>query len=143
MPRACILSAQFPPGPDFAAVLHGLDTTSPGRDRKWCRGFEGASSEDYDKWLQTHQLQNLVGQAGAWERDGKLHLGRFIFPKPRQYSQARHEALDGEVAAISIQTPYWFKFDKTLRYTADDGQNVRAHIDFCTPKEAAVLAVQE
>ena len=69
--------------------------------------FDGATAEDYDKWLQSHQLRNLVGQKGALLYKGKLRMGRFTFPTQDDYNQARAQATPGQVVAISIETPYW------------------------------------
>ena len=69
--------------------------------------FDGATAQDYEKWLESHQLRNLIGQSGAFmDSDaGKLRLGRFVFPTPEQYNQARATAHEVQVVAISTEDP--------------------------------------
>ena len=60
------------------------------------RWRHGPTAEEDEKWLQSHQLRNHVGQAGALEHADKLHAGRFIFPTKRQFEEARSKAAAGE-----------------------------------------------
>ena len=79
--------------------------------------FDDASTaEDYEKWLETHQLRNLVGKAGAYKDGGTLHFGRFIFPTPREYAEAQAGAQEGKTVGIGVDSPYWFKYDKAWPY---------------------------
>ena len=59
-------------------------------------------------------------------------MGRFIFPTQEEYNQARAQANQGKVVAISTETPYWFKWDKLFDY----GGTMVA-VDHCMPEGAA------
>ena len=71
---------------------------------------------------------------GALKYKGKLRMGRFTFPTQEEYNQARAQANQGKVVAISTETPYWFKYDKPFDY-----EGTMVAVDHCTPEEAAEL----
>ena len=105
--------------------------------------FTEDKSEAYAKWLGQNGLINVLGQLGAYTDDkGHLHRGKFILPSREEYDTARNMHLhkrtkgltEGPLPAITLATPYWFKYEKPWRY-----QGTPVQVEHCTPPFAMEL----
>jgi hypothetical protein len=72
-----------------------------------CR--EAITIQDYKDWLRSHNLPDLLQQAGGWkDRRKRLQLGDFVFPDRETYRSitTRTQLLQHRQASICIETPY-------------------------------------
>ena len=70
---------------------------------------EATTIQDYKDWLRSHNLPDLLQQAGGWkDRRKRLHLGKFVFPDRATYRSiaTRTQLLQHRQAIICIETPY-------------------------------------